>query len=288
MGGFIKIPRELFDGHKFGHEKFSRREALIDLIQMAAVESKTVSFSGINVQVERGQIVASRSFLAARWGWDKGKVRRFLDELCKDGWCAQENNPITTITIADYGSYDGDDARIAVPISAPVKKKPESKPDVGKSEAVTRLYAIYPTKCPVSGRATGKSSKDKEKLARMLKEHTEEELADIIMRYIKESTEQQSYIKNFSTFLNNLPDYTAPPETIAKQPGGSYETAIEKAKNPTKEEIKAWWEKRFAPFYPKMDGETDAQYRERVRPSYESQRQSWIEDRIERVNQKYL
>lgn len=108
------------------------------------------------------------------------------------------------------------------------------------------------------------------------------------MRYIKESTEQQSYIKNFSTFLNNLPDYTASSETLTKQPEGSYETAIEKAKNPTKEEIKAWWDKRMAPFYPKNPNETNEQYRARVLPSYNSELKSWIDDRLERVKQRYL
>ena len=75
-------------------------------------------------------------------------------------------------------------------------------------EAAERLYAIYPSKCPVSRRATGKSSKDKERLERLLKTYSEEELAYKIKRYVKECTEQESYIKNFSTFLNNLPDYS--------------------------------------------------------------------------------
>ena len=77
-----------------------------------------------------------------------------------------------------------------------------------KKEAAARLYALYPTKCPVLQRSTGKSSKDKEKLERLLKDYTEEELAYKINRYVKECTEQTSYIKNFSTFLNNLPDYS--------------------------------------------------------------------------------
>lgn len=291
MGGFIKIPRELFEGKEFGIEKFSRREAFIDLIQMAAFKPKTVHVSGGDIQIERGQVAASRSFLAARWGWDKGKVRRFLDELCKNGRCNQDNGRITILTIADYDSYNGDAPEYTKP---PVqekqeKPKPEPKQKDDKNDAAERLYAIYPTRCPIAGRPTGKTYKDKQKLVRLLKDHTEQELSDTIKRYIKESTEHQSYIKNFSTFLNNIPDYSSPELPIEQnEPSETFEDALKKAENPTKEEIRAWWNKRVAPFFPKKEGETDEQYRERVRPSYESQRKSWIEDRIERVKQKYL
>lgn len=75
-------------------------------------------------------------------------------------------------------------------------------------EIIDRVYKAYPTKCPVAGRPTGKSSKDKEKIKRLLKLKTEEELISIIKRYVKECTESNVYLKNFSTFLNNLPDYT--------------------------------------------------------------------------------
>lgn len=86
--------------------------------------------------------------------------------------------------------------------------------------AVERIYAAYPSKCPVSKRGTGKSSKDKHKIARLLRdgEYTEESLTEIIKRYLKESAESQSYIKNFATFLNNIPDYSEEPEQPAPQP----------------------------------------------------------------------
>jgi len=75
------------------------------------------------------------------------------------------------------------------------------------SGAVDRIYALYPTKCPVSQRATGKSSTDKRKIERLLLSRSEEDLTNAIKRYLEESVKSQSYIKNFSTFLNNIPDY---------------------------------------------------------------------------------
>lgn len=88
-------------------------------------------------------------------------------------------------------------------------------PEVDK-KVVDKLYSLYPTKCAVSGRATGKSSKDKVTLARLLKDHTEKELEGTITRYIRECVEQKTYIKNFSTFLNNLPDYNT--KQVRQQP----------------------------------------------------------------------
>jgi len=102
------------------------------------------------------------------------------------------------------------DEIIAEAVAATTPEKKESSNPVKNTadpESVNRLYALYPSKCPVSGRATGKSHKDKEILTRLLREHSEEEIAETIKRYIKDSTEQKSYIKNFSTFLHNLPDY---------------------------------------------------------------------------------
>ena len=102
------------------------------------------------------------------------------------------------------------DEIIAEAVEATTPEKKESSNPIKNTadpESVNRLYALYPSKCPVSGRATGKSHKDKEILTRLLREHSEEEISDTIKRYVKDSTEQKSYIKNFSTFLHNLPDY---------------------------------------------------------------------------------
>ena len=72
---------------------------------------------------------------------------------------------------------------------------------------VDRLYKLYPSKCLVSGRPSGKSKKNKDKIKTRLKEYTFEELEYAIIRYKKECVENKVYMKNFSTFLNNIPDY---------------------------------------------------------------------------------
>lgn len=73
-------------------------------------------------------------------------------------------------------------------------------------DAVNYIYSLYPTKCPVTGRSTGKCSKDKAKIAIILRKTSKEDLARIIQDYVDESVVQKTWLKNFATFLNNLPD----------------------------------------------------------------------------------
>lgn len=274
-GGYIKIPRELFEGPEFGGEKFSRREAFIDLVQMAVFKPTIVNLPGNKVQIGRGQIIASRRFLAARWGWSTGRVERFIDEMCGRGRCTQENGRITVLTIIDYDSYNGDGA----------EPRPPKPPDEDKAGAVNRLYALYPTKCPVSGRHTGKSSKDKHKLEILLRTNTEEKLAGIIKRYIKESTEQKSYVKNFATFLNNIPDYDPKQDTTPA--GKTKDEAIREANNPTQDEINRQYNAFFIPQYPMEPGESQQDYQARTRPYWDRFYKAWIDRRVEAVNNKY-
>lgn len=68
------------------------------------------------------------------------------------------------------------------------------------------LYGLYPTKSMRAGRevSTGKCSKDKERIRRLLAVKTVEEIETVIRSYVDECG--GSYLKNFSTFLNNLPE----------------------------------------------------------------------------------
>lgn len=77
----------------------------------------------------------------------------------------------------------------------------------GVIQAAERLYRLYPAKTQ-SGergvRSTGKCAKDKQRLMTLLKTHTEEQIERAITNYVTE--QHGEYLKNFSTFLNNLPE----------------------------------------------------------------------------------
>lgn len=75
-------------------------------------------------------------------------------------------------------------------------------------KAAARIYDLYPTKCPMRCTSTGKCAKNKTQIKALLKNHSEAELTYTIKRYVDECTKYGSYLKNFSTFLNQLPDYS--------------------------------------------------------------------------------
>ena len=78
------------------------------------------------------------------------------------------------------------------------------------SQEVEHLYKLYPTKCPVRGASSGKTKKNKEKIKKLLEkgEYDFGELEYAIKKYHEDCVEHRVYMKNFSTFLNNVPDYT--------------------------------------------------------------------------------
>ena len=83
-------------------------------------------------------------------------------------------------------------------------------------EEVDAVYSAYPARCVVQGRNLGKSSADKKKIARLLKDNSEEKLIKTIERYVEDCKRDKVYMKNFGTFLNNLPEYdlTEKPKTV--------------------------------------------------------------------------
>lgn len=84
-----------------------------------------------------------------------------------------------------------------------------------EAEVADYLYSLYPSKCPNRNCSTGKCSKDKLRIVRMLKSMSASRIEQAINLYVKECKENGSYMKNFSTFLNNIPDVQ---EEEEKQP----------------------------------------------------------------------
>ena len=225
---FIIVPRKLFDPDVFGNEPYSKREAFLDLVQMAAYETTDVFVAGHKYVAERGQVIVSKSFLAKRWRWNIDKVRRYIQYLERNHMCNhmcdhQCNQPITSISIVSYDSYQGGATTPATtcattPATTPatqekeiINNKQEIKKDIyvnkELADAVERIYKLYPSSVVRNdgNRVSLRSTKDKDKIQRLLKSRSEEELTSIIKQYLGENP--GAYTKMFSTFLNNLPDY---------------------------------------------------------------------------------
>lgn len=87
------------------------------------------------------------------------------------------------------------------------EEEKENKKKTRISQAdVDYLYSLYPAFCPNRNKSTGKGRKDKEKISAMLKDMSKEELEFTIKAYVQQCAEKKEWLKNFSTFLNNLPD----------------------------------------------------------------------------------
>lgn len=85
----------------------------------------------------------------------------------------------------------------------------KSKPDTAiEDEFVERMYALYPTKCPKRGVSLGKTHKDKDKIRKLLKTMTMDDIETVFRHEIEEKLGKH-YMQNFSTFLNNFPDIDA-------------------------------------------------------------------------------
>ena len=83
------------------------------------------------------------------------------------------------------------------------KEKDESFED--NDDFVETIYSLYPAKCPKRGTSLGKSTKDKDRIRKLLKTYTKEQIEMVIRKEIGDKY-GISYMQNFSTFLNNFPD----------------------------------------------------------------------------------
>lgn len=90
-------------------------EAWEDLLMECRYEDGTVSNGGKKMELRRGELVGAVSWLAHRWNWTPKTVRRFLDQLEKDGMieltnpAAEKGNQIgrqaNVITVCNYEAY---------------------------------------------------------------------------------------------------------------------------------------------------------------------------------------
>lgn len=70
---------------------------------------------------------------------------------------------------------------------------------------VEKIYKMYPAKCPMRNISLGKTKKDKERIEKLLKFYSMEDIEKVVKHEIDEKY-GKAYMSNFSTFLNNFPD----------------------------------------------------------------------------------
>jgi hypothetical protein len=112
ISNFIPLSRKIFN-HSFWLEKrsLSRFEAWLDMVAAARFDTTEATrlIGGTIVRWHRGEMVASVRFLAARWGWGKGKVEHFIKLLKAEGMITTRTATgtiQTIITICNFDTYN--------------------------------------------------------------------------------------------------------------------------------------------------------------------------------------
>ena len=104
--GWIKAFRPTSDDELYYDEPFTKWQAWMDLLFMAAYKDTSITVRGIRVTVLRGQSMISERQLTERWRWSREKVRRFIRLLVDlQRISPQKTNVTTLISIVNYDTY---------------------------------------------------------------------------------------------------------------------------------------------------------------------------------------
>lgn len=106
-------------------------------------------------------------------------------------------------------------------------------------EFVDYIYSLYPTRCPVRNISLGKSRKDKDKIAKLLKKYTQDEISKVIEFEISEKYGKH-YMSNFSTFLNNFPDPSCIEDKLKEKSDIPYDGQINSKGEIWNEQLQKW------------------------------------------------
>jgi len=121
------------------------------------------------------------------------------------------------------------------------------------------LYSIYPNACFVKNTSTNKSLKNKDKIKLLLKKYEFNKLKSIFETYISDCKKNKTYMKNFATFLNNIPDYNSmtfeQPKKLVKKLYVKYNFFYQVEKNKCFVTMEKWNE-----FYKNEDGINQIEY----------------------------
>ncbi|MDV3952126.1 hypothetical protein AB9J70_06345 [Elizabethkingia anophelis] len=132
-GGFVKLDRGIFKNFLWNEAReFSKAEAWIDLIQLARFEASTEVINGKVIELQRGEIPASRRYLELRWSWGSTKVSNFLKTLAQMKMINQrQTGGQTIISLVKYSIYN----------DTQTTDKPQSEPQTNQTQTSDKPQA---------------------------------------------------------------------------------------------------------------------------------------------------
>lgn len=176
-------------------------------------------------QDEESEFKGSLSYISEWLGTSKQNARLIIKRLVDKGYLIKRDEIINSVKFCRYtvgliqprGMAETTTGGMAVLTTNNniVDNIEDIKEDTNVSKKVTNiirqedvdyLYSLYPSKCPTKNKSNGKGANDKIKIRSLLKTMPKEELEFTIKAYVQQCTENGEWMKNFSTFLKNLPD----------------------------------------------------------------------------------
>ena len=106
---YIKLYRKVMENAIFLELPYDRWHAFEFLLLKARRFPTVIILKGKPIRLEVGQLICGEEKLAVKWGWSRGKVKRYLDMLEKLGMIKKNGTPYgTLITIENYTKYQGE------------------------------------------------------------------------------------------------------------------------------------------------------------------------------------
>ena len=101
---FKRIPSDLFDDPVWTGSVFTKKEAIIDLYDLAHDDPNNkgtiLDINGYPVKIEVGEVARGYRSLSKKWGWSTKKVSNFIKKYEELGYLTiKGNTPITVIKI---------------------------------------------------------------------------------------------------------------------------------------------------------------------------------------------
>ena len=132
--GFIKLSRKFFETPLWKEPRqYSRSEAWLDLIQMAGFEDSKYILNNREIEVRRGEIVASRRVLENWWNFGSKKLSNFIYYLKANRMINQrQTSGQTIITLCNYDIYNDKQTK------SRERNKPPCKPDTNQTQTTDK------------------------------------------------------------------------------------------------------------------------------------------------------
>ncbi len=107
MSGWVSIHRKILNNILWQDKPFSKGQAWVDLLLITNHKKGLLKVkNGLTVEIQRGECGYSEVALAERWGWSRGKVRRFIHYLKCEKMIQQKNTENRLIiVVCNYDQF---------------------------------------------------------------------------------------------------------------------------------------------------------------------------------------